>query len=150
MVLQGLSNVDNAITAEHVYSLGNFYTIFEVPMAVKIWDYWNVMLYWACCSDVWKDYSAFIWEVKQARETQECVRNYIPNDTVSHPRRPESQFFYRLRALTYVRGASGWKILETTGPFDTADSTDIYIACLYNPVLRALPIDRVHFQILNN
>ena len=59
---------------------------------MRIEDNWNVILYWVCSSDVSKDYSSFIFQVKQARETPECVGNYIPDYTASHPGRPESQF----------------------------------------------------------
>ena len=44
---------------------------------MKIEDYWNVMLYWVCSSDVAKDCSSFIFQVKQTRETAECVGNYV-------------------------------------------------------------------------
>ena len=60
-------------------------TMFEVPVAVlmKIEDYWNVMLCWVCSSDVAKDCSAFIFRVKQTRETPECWGNYIPDDSIT-------------------------------------------------------------------
>ena len=64
-----------------------------MAVLMKTEDYWDVMLYWMCSSDVSKDCSALIFQVKQTSDTQECGGNYIPDDTALHPRRHEYQFF---------------------------------------------------------